>query len=300
MRFAKWQALGNDYIVLEADDVPLELTPERIAAICAPHFGCHSDGVLLLSRPADPDAHVAELRIFNPDGSEAELSGNGVREAVLHLRDAGWTERDTFTILTAAGEITPTLTGPHSASVEMGSASTESADFPGGPEDGRGIIEVGGVSREFQHVSIGNPQCAIEVREGLEDLDLAAVGPAIEAAAIFPNRSNVSFWRADGSHVRARIFERGVGETLSSGTGATGAAVAAHLRGAPSPVTVELDGGELQVEIGPGLSVRLTGTAEPVFARGVLSDLRLQAQCPLSRLGGLRTRRRRADRRRRP
>jgi diaminopimelate epimerase len=280
MRFAKWQALGNDYIVLEAEDVPFELTPERIAAICAPHFGCHSDGVLLLSRPADPGARVAELRIFNPDGSEAELSGNGVREAALYLRAAGWTERDTFTILTAAGEITPTLTGPRSAGVEMGRAATKSADFPGGPADGRGTIDVGGVEREFQFVSIGNPQCAIEVREGLEDLDLRSIGPAIESAPIFPNRSNVSFWRAEGARVRARIFERGVGETLSSGTGATGAAVAAHLRGAAGPVVVELDGGELDVEIDPDLSVRLTGTAEPVFAGSFSEDF-------IARLGAL-------------
>jgi diaminopimelate epimerase len=266
MNFEKWQALGNDYIIVEGQRLPFELTPARIAALCAPHFGCHSDGILLLSEPADPGAHVADLRIFNPDGSEAELSGNGAREAVLYLRRAGWTDQDTFTISTPAGEITPTLTGPDSARVAMGSASATSKDFPAGPEDGRGTIAVAGVEREFQHVSIGNPQCAIEVDEGLEELDLGAIGPAIEGAAIFPNRTNVSFWAAEGSRVRARIFERGVGETLSSGTGASGAAVAAHLRGAASPITVELDGGELEVAIGPGLEVVLTGTAEPVFS----------------------------------
>ena len=266
MRFAKWQALGNDYIVLEADDVPFELTAARVRAICAPHFGCHSDGILLISRPADGSRHVAELRIFNPDGSEAELSGNGVREAVLHLREAGWTEHDTFTILTAAGDVTPTLTGPDSARVDMGMAATASGDFPGGADDGRGTIAVGDIDREFQHVSIGNPQCAIEVDSGLEDLDLPAIGPAIESAPIFPNRTNVSFWQADGSRVRARIFERGVGETLASGTGASGAAVAAWLRGAASPITVVLDGGELEVEIGDDLRIHLTGPAEPVFS----------------------------------
>jgi diaminopimelate epimerase len=270
MKFEKWQALGNDYLIIEADDLPFELTPRRVAAICEPHFGVHSDGILLLSRADDPDAHVAELRIFNPDGSEAELSGNGAREAVLYLRRSGWTERDEFTILTAAGEITPTLTGPDSARVAMGRASLRSKDYPAGPEDGRGRIEFGGAEREFQHVSVGNPQCAIEVAAGLEDLDVAAIGPAIEDASIFPNRSNVSFWQAQGSRVRARIYERGVGETLSSGTGACGAAVAAHLRGAGSPITVELDGGELGVEVGPGLELWLTGTAEPVL-RGVLS-----------------------------
>jgi diaminopimelate epimerase len=268
MRFEKWQALGNDYIVLERDQLPCELTPERVQAICAAHFGCHADGILLLDR-SDDDRFVAGLRIFNPDGSEAELSGNGAREAVLYLRRAGWTDRDSFTILTAAGEITPTLTGPDSASIAMGRAATSSADFPSGPPDGRGTIDVGGVEREFQHVTIGNPQCAIEVESGLEELDLATVGASIEASELFPNRTNVSFWRrehGDGSVLRARIYERGVGETLSSGTGATGAAVAAHLRGAPSPITVHLDGGELEVEIGAGLEITLTGTAGPVFA----------------------------------
>ena len=273
MRFEKWQALGNDYIVVEREALPFELTPERVAALCRPHFGVHSDGVLLLSRPADPRAHVADLRIFNPDGSEAELSGNGAREAVLYLRRSGWTDEDEFTILTAAGEITPALTGPDTARVAMGSASTASKDYPAGMDDGRGMIEVGGVEREFQHVSIGNPQCAIEIEAGLEDLDLPAIGPAIESAPIFPNRTNVSFWSAEGDRVRARIFERGVGETLSSGTGACGAAIAAHLRGAPERLTVVLDGGELEVEIGSDLEVHLTGTAEPVFSGELSSEL---------------------------
>ena len=136
----------------------------------------------------------------------------------------------------------------------MGRASTTSKDYPGGAEDGRGELEAAGRSWAFQHVSIGNPQCAIEVAEGLEELDLPAIGPEIESHELFPNRTNVSFFRVadepgEGSRVRARIFERGVGETLSSGTGASGAAVAAVLGGAASPVTVELDGGELTVEV---------------------------------------------------
>src|SRR5918996_5403619 len=101
MRFEKWQALGNDYVIVERDELPWEMTPERVRRICEPHFGVGSDGILLLARPND-DRYVAELRIFNPDGSEAELSGNGAREAVLYLRDAGWTEADTFSIITKA------------------------------------------------------------------------------------------------------------------------------------------------------------------------------------------------------
>ncbi len=266
MRFEKWQALGNDYLILERAELPWELSEGRIEWLCDPHFGIGADGILLLA-PSDDPEFVAELRIFNPDGSEAELSGNGAREAILYLRRHGWTDADEFAISTVAGPIRPTITGELTCSVDMGKASTTSKDFPAGGPDGRGTVRSAGRDWEFQHVSIGNPQCAIVVDAGeLPDLDLGEIGPAIEAADLFPNRTNVSFLTIDGSAVRARIFERGVGETLSSGTGASGAAVTAFLRGAPSPLTVELDGGELTVEIGEGLAVRLDGWAEPVYA----------------------------------
>lgn len=269
MRFEKWQALGNDYIVIEARELPWELTAERIRRICEPHFGVGSDGILLLSDPP-ADEYVAELRIFNPDGSEAELSGNGAREAVLYLRAAGWTDEDTFSVITKAGPVTPTITAPGTVSMAIGRARTSSPDYPSGPEDGTGTLTAGGREWRFQHVNVGNPQCAIDAGDEVEDLDLAALGPDIEGnTELFPNRTNVSLIRVEGSTVRARIFERGVGETLSSGTGASGAAVAAYLRGAPSPITVKLDGGELRVEITPELDVTLTGTANRVY-RGEL------------------------------
>jgi diaminopimelate epimerase len=269
MRFEKWQALGNDYGIVERDALPWELTPERIRRLCEPHFGIGADGILLLDEVDDP-RYVAQLRIFNPDGSEAELSGNGARQAVLYLRRTGWTDADEFVILTKAGEIRPTITGPDSATIAMGTASMTSSDYPSGGSDGRGTVETDGRAWSFQHVSIGNPQCVIDAGDEVEDLDLATMGPPIEHSQLFPNRTNVSFIRIDGSTVRARIFERGVGETLSSGTGASGAAVTAFLRGAPSPLTVRLDGGELTVEITDELDVRLTGTASPVY-RGELS-----------------------------
>lgn len=280
MDFEKWQALGNDYLIVEAESLPWKLTAGRVRRLCDPHFGIGSDGVLLLSRSEDP-AFIAGLRIFNPDGSEAELSGNGAREAILYLRRNGWTDADTFTILTAAGPITPTITSERTCSVEMGRASTVSKDFPSGKPDGRGVLMAAGREWSFQHVSIGNPQCAIEVDDDLESLDLAQIGPGIEGHALFPNRTNVSFFRVDGNRVCARIFERGVGETLSSGTGASGAAIAAFLRGAPSPITVELDGGELEVEISDDLDVRLSGWAEPVCA-GELSPELVAALADLS------------------
>jgi diaminopimelate epimerase len=293
MRFEKWQALGNDYLIVERDDLPFELTPARIRKLCEGHFGVFADGVLLLAR-SEEDRIVADLRIYNPDGSEAELSGNGAREAILYLRRRGWTEDDVFAIRTAAGEIRPTITGPDTCRVDMGRAKLRSKDFPNGPDDGRGELVADGRAWSFRHVSIGNPQCAIHVEDlaTLNALDLQAIGPTIEAHELFPDRTNVSWYteipHAKPSHeaheqagappggrggggIRARIFERGVGETLSSGTGATGAAIAYRLAGGPSHVRVLLDGGELDVEIGEDLRVNLNGWARPVF-EGRLSD----------------------------
>ena len=276
LQFEKWQALGNDYLIVEAEQLPFPLTDERVRRLCDPHFGPGGDGILELSPPQSP-GFVARLRIFNPDGSEAELSGNGAREAILYLRHRGWTDADTFSIETAAGEIRPTITGGTTCRVDMGRARLTSKDFPGGPDDGCGELEAGGRRWRFQHVSIGNPQCAIEMDDSLEQLDLGELGPPIERHELFPNRTNVSFWRRDGgSTITARIFERGVGETMSSGTGATGAAVAAVLGGLDSPVTVRLDGGELDVDVGEDLHVDLTGWAVPVY-RGELSDELLEA-----------------------
>ena len=271
MTFEKWQALGNDYVIVEAAQLPWELTPARVRGLCDRHRGIGSDGVLLLS-PADDEAYVARLRIFNPDGSEAELSGNGARQAVLYLRRRGWTDARTFSLQTAAGEIRPTITGETTCTLDMGRARLRSPDFPSGGDDGRGTLEAGGRTWSFQHVSVGNPQCAIFVDgDELEQLDVAAIGPEIERHQLFPNRTNVSFVRAvEPGVVRARIFERGVGETLSSGTGASGAAVAHVLHGGESPVTVRLDGGELEVDVGEDLHVDLTGWARPVY-RGELA-----------------------------
>ena len=276
MKFEKWNALGNDYAIVEAAALPFELTPARVRALCAAHSGIGADGVLLLDQPTEA-GFVASLRIFNPDGSEAELSGNGVREAVMYLRRSGWTEHDSFGIQTAAGEIRPRITGPTTCTVDMGRAKLTAKDYPSGAGDGRGTLTAGGRDYDFQFVSIGNPQCAIEVPVGLEALDLPAIGPALERHELFPNRTNVSFWRRESdSEITARIFERGAGETMSSGTGATGAAVAAVLRGLDSRVTVHLDGGDLEVEVGEDLHVNLTGWAVPVYA-GELSPEFLEA-----------------------
>ncbi len=273
MRFEKWQALGNDYLIVEVEDLPWELTAERIRALCHRNFGPGADGVLLLSATSGPEA--AHLRIFNPDGSEAELSGNGAREAAMYLFAHQWADTPTFSMLTAAGVVTPTVLDERNCSMELGSATTTSPNWPDGPQDGRGTVLVNGSERNFQFVDVGNPQLAIHLEDAheLEDLDLPVIGPALETDPRFPNRTNVSFWHSTGNLVRARIFERGVGETLSSGTGASGAAVAAHLMGAPSSLTVQLDGGELQVDIDSNLGLRLTGWAIQLYSANLSEDL---------------------------
>ncbi len=223
---------------------------------------------------ADEPGFVARLRIFNPDGSEAELSGNGSREAVLYLRRNGWTDSDTFSIQTAAGEIRPRITSQTECALDMGRARLRSADYPSGPDDGRGELTAGGRTWRFQHVQVGNPQCAIRVNDEAElsELDLDAIGAHIVEHELFPNRTNVSWFTELGpGRIRARIYERGAGETTASGTGATGAAVAYVIDGGDSPVTVVLDGGELEVEVGEDLHIDLRGWAVPVF-RGTLTD----------------------------
>jgi diaminopimelate epimerase len=261
MRFEKWQALANDYVIVEAGELDGgEPSAELVQALCDRHTGVGADGVLVLASPDEP-GFVARLRIFNPDGSEAELSGNGAREAIMYLRRAGWTDARQFSIQTAAGEIRPTILSETTCRVDMGRAVLRHEG------DLRG--------RRFQHLTIGNPQTVfvvVDVDE-LEALDLAAIGPPIESDPQFPQRTNVSWFAAlDASTIRARIFERGVGETASSGTGACGAAIVHVLRGGDSPVTVKLDGGDLEVEVGEDLHVDLTGWAVPVFSGELHAD----------------------------
>lgn len=273
MDFEKWQALGNDYLILERAALEFALTPARIRALCAGHTGVFADGVLLLS-PPDAPGFVARLQIFNPDGSEAELSGNGAREAVLYLRRRGWTDQDRFRIQTAAGDIHPEITSATTCRLAIGRVRLQSPDYPSGAPGGAGRLTAADRCWEFQHVQVGNPQCTIRVADEaqLAALELGAIGPGIERHQLFPQRTNVSWYvPLAPDRIRTRIFERGVGETSASGTGACGAAVAHVLGGGDSPVTVVLDGGELEVAVEEDLHVTLTGWAVPVF-RGTLSD----------------------------
>ena len=249
MRFEKWQALGNDYLI-----VTEPVAQEDVRRVCDRHTGVGADGVLLLE-PPDAAGFVARLRIFNPDGGEAELSGNGVRQAVLYLHRRGWTDARQFSVQTAAGEIRPTILDERTCRVDMGRAQIGEQ------------VQVAGF--QGQEVTIGNPQFSVRLdsQAAVDALDLSAVGPPIEHDDRFPNRTNVSFWTEAGpGTIRARIFERGAGAERLAGTGAIGAAVAHVVRGGDSPVSVQLDGGDLTVDVGEDFHIDLTGWAEPVFA----------------------------------
>lgn len=277
IEFEKWQALGNDYLIIDVRGLADVLGAEEVRFLCDHHFGPGADGVLLLDSPQR--GGVASLRIFNPDGSEAELSGNGAREAACFLRARNWTDVDEFRIETPAGDVHPKILDGGHCSMRLGIAATSSPDFPEGPEDGCLKLIISDHQFDARHVHVGNPQLAVHVpdRQLLELLDLESAGRPLETDARFPNRTNVSFWtRTDAGRIRARIFERGVGETLSSGTGASGAAVAACLESGERDLEVELDGGNLHVAISDDLEITLTGWAVPVYA-GTLSNESMEA-----------------------
>ncbi len=289
-RFEKWQALGNDYLIVERDELAFELTPARVRRLCEGHFGVFADGVLLLSRPTNPE-HVADLRIFNPDGSEAELSGNGAREAILYLRRRGWTDAGHLRDPDGGGRDPPDDHRPGDVHGGHGHGEPDARrTSPAGPRTAAarsaptGASGASGTSRSATRSARSTSARLPSWRRWT----CRRSAPRSKAPRIFPNRTNVSWYtelpdsatgeagdQSRPGRIRARIFERGVGETLSSGTGATGAAVAHALERQPplrpTRVTVLLDGGELEVQVGEDLHVDLTGWARPVF-EGRLSE----------------------------
>jgi len=257
MRFEKWQAAGNAYLVIERGDLSAPLTPARVQRICHADLGAGSDGILVLDTIGP--GHV-RVQILNPDGSDAEFSGNGSRIAVGYVADRDG--RAEVTLETPKGTVAGTLDGG-SVTVDAGTAALEGPDHR--PDGGDPPAPI------YQFVTLGNPHCVIE-SEGVDGLDLAVVGAPIENHRWFPNRTNVEFYRPLGGHdIRMRVWERGAGETLSSGSGSSAAAVAAVVaKRAESPVTVHTDGGELVVAVAEDLHVRLTGPVQRVH-RGEFS-----------------------------
>ena len=271
--FVKTHALGNDFILVQKGAVPVKRYTAFAQAICHRNFGVGADGVIFWVQKGD----VFDLRIFNRDGGEAECSGNGLRCAAAYLMESGRWPRPQIQLRTISGTYALRRNGAE-YEADMGVPALRPEEIPFIPERPMDkVIDypflVDGEEVRISLCATGNPHCSLFVSE-LDDSTISRLGPRLESDPAFPNRTNVAFIRIDsGDEVTARIFERGVGETLSSGTGACASALTALLRGAHSPVTVRLEGGELTVDVDKQLNITLTGWAEPVFEGELSSEL---------------------------
>ena len=278
--FFKGHGLGNDYLVVDPSELDFAITPARVRSLCDRHTGVGSDGLLVLvpARRAD-----FGLRIWNPDGTEAEKSGNGLRIFARYLHATKRTRRTSFTVETKGGvagiDLALDARGVASnATVAMGRASFAPADLPCSldvPELIDEPIRVGSQSLRFTGVSIGNPHCVVFRPKGRDVTrrELTGLGPALETHQIFPRFVNVQLVVPRTRHrIAVWIWERGAGETLASGSSACAAACAAVRRGiAKSPVEVVMPGGALTVEVGPHFDLTLAGAVDEV-CRGQLAE----------------------------
>jgi len=258
MRFSKWHGLGNDYLLLERAEVGRPLDPALVRRLCDYHLGVGSDGILEVLAADGPRA---ELVIWNPDGSTAELSGNGTRIAARWLaRRSG---SDEVVVEVGPREVVARMRGGLEVETEMGRVTV------GAPE----ILAVNGSELEFTPVSVGNPHAVI--RRDPERGELLRLGPLVENHERFPARTNVQLVRVDSrSEATVGVWERGAGETLSSGTSAVAVAGAAIANGwADSPVTVHLAGGDMRVELDEDMNARLTGVAQEICTGAVSAEL---------------------------
>jgi len=272
MRFSKYHGLGNDYLVI--DEMGLMENPERIRVICDRNFGIGSDGVLF--GPLPSKSALAALRIFNPDGSEAEKSGNGIRIFCRHLWERGSVGGEPFLLETAGGIVRCRVRDPHhEIEVEMGTVSFWSDVIPVTGERREVLNEefdIDGESVRFSAATIGNPHCVI-LRDQI-DADLAKrLGPKIERHSLFPNRTNVQFLKVlDQTKIQIEIWERGAGYTLASGSSSSAAAAVARRLGLCGPnVQVQMPGGELKITIGEDFSIVLSGPVTKV-GNGTIYD----------------------------
>jgi diaminopimelate epimerase len=277
--FFRGHGLGNDYLVMDPKELSFKLTPSAIAAICNRHWGLGSDGILTTAPSKKADFG---LRIFNPDGSEAEKSGNGLRIFARYLHATGRTKKRHFTVETKGGLVTIQLhldrRGDASdVTVEMGRATFAPGALPCTlpiEELIQQPIEAAGHSLTFTGVSVGNPHCVVFHPSGKSWAreDLIALGPLLENHAIFPKRTNVQLAVPTGpNELSILIWERGAGETEASGSSSCAAASAAVRLGlVASPVSVRMPGGTLTIDVAPDFNLTMKGPVAEV-ARGSLS-----------------------------
>jgi diaminopimelate epimerase len=267
MNFSKYHALGNDYLVLDPADAPQLPAEGDIRTICHRNFGIGSDGILY--GPLESERADFGLRILNPDGSEAEKSGNGLRIFARYLRDCGKVGTDPFTVDTPGGVVTCVVNEDASSiTVDMGQVSFEAADIPVSGIDGPVVekeIELNGKPYRMYAATIGNPHCVLPMEEISESM-ACELGPLIETHPMFPNRTNVQFLKIiDRQTIQIEIWERGAGYTLASGSSSSAAgAVARRMGGVGDNITVNMPGGQIQLHIDDDYAVRMTGPATRV------------------------------------
>ena len=262
MKFCKYHALGNDYVVLDPQDQRLALTPDQIRAICHRHYGIGSDGILLGPLPSTKAPFL--LRIFNPDGSEAEKSGNGLRIFCRYLWDRRLVGSRPFGIETKGGLVQClVLDDGKRVQVEMGRVSFWSKDIPVAGEPREVLqepIKIGKKTFRFSGATIGNPHCVIPV-EDLSPESAKKYGPLLEVHPLFPNRTNVQFLKVlDRNNIRIEIWERGAGYTLASGSSSSAAAAVARKLGlCDSQITVHMPGGQISISIDENFAIVMVG-----------------------------------------
>jgi diaminopimelate epimerase len=272
IKFYKYHGLGNDYIIIDPVDGVCQLTTSEIIRICHRNYGVGSDGILL-GPIASADGSVS-VRIFNPDGSEAEKSGNGLRIFARYLWDKGLVSDAPFTITTISGNVNATiLQHGKLIRIEMGRVSFNSTQIPVTGPDREVInekITINDHEFNFCAATIGNPHCVI-LQDEITPETSCKIGPKIETHALFPNRINVQFLKViDRSNIQIEIWERGAGYTLASGSSSCAAAAVAYKLGlCGQEITVHMPGGRLAIHINKDFSVTLTGPVVRV-AEGVL------------------------------
>ena len=279
LKFTKMHGAGNDFVVIDGINQDIQFTPEQWKLLGDRRFGVGADQMLLVEKPTAAGCDF-RYRIFNADGGEVEQCGNGSRAFVKFVAEKGLTSQRSITVQTKAGIIAPRLEDDGSITVDMGAPVLEPARVPFDAENLQGqpqgsdllwplMLELGGAREEvlISVVSMGNPH-AVQVVDDVDTAPVELSGPLIERHARFPNRVNAGFMQiVNRQHIRLRVFERGVGETLACGTGACAAVVAGIRRGLlDSPVQVDARGGQLAISwAGPGQPVLLTGPAVTVF-----------------------------------
>jgi diaminopimelate epimerase len=274
--FVKMHGLGNEYIVLDSSNIDFKLTTEAIIRLCNIHFGIGSDGIVMKVPSSKADFG---FRVYNPDGSEAEKSGNGLRILCKYLYDYGHAKARQFSVETLTDIVYADIMEENNEKaalirVDMGKAIFSSRDIPVNSDKPEFIgqkLQAGDKEFEVNCVSVGNPHCVV-VKQDLDEGEIRKYGPMLENHPLFPNRINVQFAKVLSDHdAQILIWERGAGYTLASGSSSCAASSVLVKKGlVKGDLTMHMQGGSLKIQIDSDWNIRMTGEVREI-AKGVLS-----------------------------